>query len=454
MSQPVARTITTVRRERDHGDIVSFLELALDDTRLEIVCGNTHRGTGATAIVERRGERFDTAAEAAQRLAWWIAQRGRHYPREQRTQAIAAAPPPQLAPHATDPALEAAVHAGTDGAALVYADWLQQHGDVRGDLAACFLAGNHAAAHALLAATRAGLFGDLAILLDSEVRALDWSRGFLTGASLRRLDPESGTDLADLARDFLALPVATFVTRLRFGLAGFAGTTSWTETMAAVAGARQATHIASLGFDDYTADDCALSSVPFGDFSSAWSRLPALEELAIRSGAGGDLGAIALPNLRRFVRESDGLRTGELESICAAHWPRLQHLEIWLGRAGFQVGGSAEALAPLLAGRAPATLNHLGLVNAELAHELIEPLARSALLPRLTSLDLSKGALQDRDIDTLLAHADAFAHLTWLDLGENQILERADEIAARLPNASVGAQRVDDLDDRCIAVRE
>ena len=445
----MARTRTKVRLEHHRRGEVLFCEITLDGTKLTYVHGQRD-----TYFDARRGERFSDAAAAEAGLARRIEAERRAYPhREAREELVVEGEPAVLAPAASDPALEAAVITGGRDAASVYADWLQQHGDVRGELAALALAGQLAEVKASVAANPTPLLGDLDIALGVELYDLDWSGGFLTGASLRR-DKDGDTDLAALTRAFLALPVARFVRRLRFGLASFESNNDWTPAMEAVASSIQAPHVTSLRFDDYASDDCELSWTPFGDFSAAWARLPALEELVIRSGAGGTLGTLDLPALRSFVRISGGIAASEIQAILGARWPALEKLEIWLGTSRYNAEATVELLAPLLGGRVPPALVHLGLRDSELVHELVPALAASPVTRKLRVLDLSMGALRDGDVDVVLAHADAFRHLARFDLSRNQLgAARAAEIRAVLPNADVGSQRDDD-GDRYVAVGE
>jgi hypothetical protein len=90
---------------------------------------------------------------------------------------------------------------------------------------------------------------------------------------------------------------------------------------------------------------------------------------------------------------------------------------------------------------------------------VLELLVGSALLPRLHSLDVSKGVLADASF--LVANAAAFRHLDVIDVGEN--LLSPDEVARihnALPQARVGQQRdmyapdADGNDARYVAVSE
>lgn len=344
-----------------------------------------------------------------------------------------------------EPALESAVREGHAGAETVYADWLLQRGDPRGELARASdpnaLVGPH--------------LGALAAQLGTEIRDLEFRHGFLRAASLKRHDIDSDTQLGALTQQFLALPVAMFVERLRFGLAGYESDNDWTETIEAVAASEQAAHVRSLRFDDYDMEDQELSWTALGDFSGAWSRLHGLEELVLRAGESGELGDIVLPRLKRFARISGGLSANEIESILKAQWPLLEELQIWFGDDNYGAEGNAEMLGGLLAGEAPATLRHLGLCNAMFANELIEPLSNSVLLRQLRVLDLSKSALTDDDVDAILAAAPKLKHLERVDLSECMFDERVGELRDALPNARLDEQREGYGDgDRYVAVGE
>lgn len=444
------RKVTKFRGENRRNDRIYFCEIVWDDTKVITRFGNTDPATGTTTITDRSAKRLASEALAHAAFEKLIEARGKSYRDDQkRMEEELPVIDNTLDTGAYNETLEAEVVSARDAASAraastVYADWLQQQGDARGELAGLFLGGQEDEARAWLADNPTKLFGDLDIQLETEITALVWEHGFLRGASLKRKDIDSDTDLAELTRAFLALPVARLVTELRFGLAGYESDNDWTSTLAAVAEAVQAKQMRVLRFDDYTYEDSEISWTAIGDFSAHWGAFPALEDLRIRSGEGGTLGDLALPNLRRFERVSGGLGEGEVKEIFAAVWPKLEHLEVWFGRASYGAAGKPEHLAALLDGRV-AKPTHLGLVNCEFVQDLIVPLAKSSILRGLKTLDLSKGTLTDADVDVFLKHADAFAHLDHLDLTENLMESRGAEIHARLPHAAVDGQR--DLDD-------
>lgn len=453
------RKVVKFRGENQREEALYFCDIVRDGVKITAQFGNTNKLTKVTTYTERFGERAPGVEEAIKRFDKLVASRGKNF--QSKTTAEEELPEidETLDAGKFNPALEAELVAARDpgaakGAATVYADWLQQQGDVRGELASLFLAGQEDEARAWLLANPTKLFGDLDVKLDNEVYDLVWDHGFLRGASLRRKDIDSNTDLAELTKQFLALPVARLVTELRFGLAGYESDNDWTPALAAIVESQQAAQIRVLRFDDYTYEDSEISWTAFGDFSDHWQHLPALEDLRIRSGEGGTLGELNLPALKTFVRVSGGLGEDEIKSIIGATWPKLEHLEIWFGRKSYGAAGTVEHVAALLDGRVPKSLRHLGLVNCELAGDLIEPLAKSPVLAQLKTLDLSKGTLIDEHVDLFLKHADAFKHLDRIDLSDNLLEERGGEIHARLAHAIVDRQREDDPDYRYAALGE
>ncbi len=339
--------------------------------------------------------------------------------------------------------LEAGCEASPDDPApwAVYADWLIGHGDARGEIAALHLAGQSAQAKRALGAHMHELCG-----IDSGKLVLEFRHGFAVHATIW-IERDAPDLLEDVTRQFLVSPMARFVESLRFGLAGQGDENDWAPTIHAVASSPRAPHIRALYFNHYDSDDGELSWTPYGDFSGVWDKLPALEVLHVRSGAGGTLGATALPNLRTLIRESGGLGQAEIDELLAIRAPKLEHLEIWFGAANYGAEGELSSLRPVLDGTAYPALRHLGIVNCEFVDAAIPELARSKILPQLTSLDLSKGVMARTATASLVEHAAAFRHLASIDLDENMLL--ADEMAqirAVLDNVIPGDQRDRDYD--------
>ncbi|MFZ5441987.1 MAG: WGR domain-containing protein [Myxococcota bacterium] len=334
----------------------------------------------------------------------------------------------------------------------IYADWLQEQGDVRGELAALFLGKQAPKGWAFFKQHRDALLGEHS---EQELYDVEFDNGFVAALSMKR-PYDGGTELAELTRDVLGRPGARFVTRLRFGLASYESDNDWTDTLDAILASPVAAWLRRLEFNDYTYEDCEISWTPYGSVAALWKGLPRLEHLHVRSGQGGELGRIEHAQLKTFIRESGGLASAELEAIVAAKWPQLEHLEVWTGSGNYGAEATTDQLGPLLRGEGLPRLKTLGIVNSELSTELLGELAASPLLPRLAVLDLSKGVFTDAEVDGWIRLAPKFRHLQRLDLSGNLFEERLEELKAALPNAVLADQRENygDDEDRYVAVGE
>jgi predicted DNA-binding WGR domain protein len=373
-------------------------------------------------------------------------------------------PPPPALTFASSPELERECLETPDdrGPWEIYGDWLISQDDIRGEIAALqrnhkdrdatrliaqhydALFGRHAGdmqqPHLFGLSTTGGRRTDWRRLSASE---LAWRHGFLRGACLVVENPDgSEVSLADYTRSFLAAPIARFVDQLRFGIAGD-GTNDWGPTLRVLADSIQAPYLRELRFD--AEETTEVSWIAIGELDG-WSAFPRLEHLRFRAGQGGTLGTLDLPALRSFEYMSTAIGQLEIESIAAAAWPSLERLELWLGAGDRGAIATIRPLQPILDGTRLPVLRHLGLVNSEHARDLIDALARSPLLPRLRSLDLSRGTLYTAG--ELLANAAAFTHLESIALGRNYLSDDdCDRIRNALPNANVDDQRLDETDE-------
>jgi hypothetical protein len=187
-----------------------------------------------------------------------------------------------------------------------------------------------------------------------------------------------------------------------------------------------------------------------GDLRKLWAAVPRLRELRLlgASGNGGKpcvLGAIEAPHLERFVYISGGLDKSVPIDLGKAKLPALRHLELYFGREDYGNTGSVKDLAGILAGKGLPKLEYLGLKNSEWERDLVAAIAKSAILPRLTTLDLGLGTMYTEGAEALLEHAAKFQHLEKLDLDDNFITdEHAKAIAKAIPCAELGSQREPD----------
>jgi uncharacterized protein (TIGR02996 family) len=324
---------------------------------------------------------------------------------------------------------------------LVLADWMQAHGEVRGELVVLQHAGKSKEANALLEKHGDWFLGPFAKKKPSTFE-LEWFCGYIKSAKIGwpqftydveeevresgELDDEENDDLEDrdwgevckkALTEFLKHPSAQFLQELRLGC--IPGEEEMdTSPFASAIEAVKPPCLRVLAFDD-TGD---------WDISGTQASLPnskaiqGVRALVIRGGSIG-LGKIDLPELREFRVESGSLRSDSLKAIAKAKWPKLEKLEIWCGDPNYGASGSAKDLAPIFAATGLPKLVHLGIMNCPFADEAVKTLTKSKVLKQLKTLDLRKGNLSDRGIDTMVAHKDAFSHLDYLDVDDNALTD-------------------------------
>jgi hypothetical protein len=186
-----------------------------------------------------------------------------------------------------------------------------------------------------------------------------------------------------------------------------------------------------------------------GDLRPLWKAAPRLKELKMMGSAGyngklNKMGDIVAPHLEQLVFESSGLEESVALDIGKAKLPALRELTLYFGRLDYGNSCTMKSLAGILAGKGLPKLESLGLENSEWEVELIEAVAKSAILPRLEHLSFSMGILYKDGPAALIKHAAKFRHLKTLALGENYIGDMK-AIQAVLPNVGKSYQR--DLED-------
>lgn len=179
----------------------------------------------------------------------------------------------------------------------------------------------------------------------------------------------------------------------------------------------------------------------FGKIDRLWPAVPRLERILF-SGGWMDLGAISLPELRDFELRQSSLRRINLDSLSAAHLPKLERLSLWCGAHDNHLPDALHDYSPAelkqVIDRFP-HLRSLGLVStmdtcaiAEMAlsctHDLIE-------------LDLGGGVLEDADLARLMRHRARLARLDAFDVRWNLMTPGARDIATGIPNIKLDPQR-------------
>ena len=357
------------------------------------------------------------------------------------------------------PDIEAAIDAAIDDPTgyLVYADWLLERDNQRGQL---ILASRRCADAAteserMLAFTAFGaLFVHDArrwlgtgVVLLSQRSTARWFMGFISelvfDTGYQRRPGDTARELLDA---MLSLPVCRFLRRVAIRDVFATDTMSYAEVLGAFE-AHPLPHLRSLAIapDTYQLGRTTL------DASGLAARFPLLEELELGAGelAIGSIDDLA-PTLRRLALRTSALQLEALAPVLATVWPQLVELELWFGPEE-QCGADHGDLWRILSGLAVPAVTKLRLKNTDFTDALAVSMVSSQVLRNLTTLDLSLGTLTTAGVSTLIENAAHFRHLAELDLRANSIPpEDARRLEAALPNANVSDQK----DERYVSVTE
>jgi uncharacterized protein (TIGR02996 family) len=321
-------------------------------------------------------------------------------------------------PSAYNEALEAAIiECGDDAvraraACAVYGDWLVEQGDPRGELVLLQCALYDSAADTTEMRRREEelrveyeyeLLGDLAWWHPNFLGVL-WRFGFpyhlRVGAFFG--DENSLWDAASTLRTVIRQQ--RLVHRLTIG--GFYADGTYDDVIGVIAERGLPVGVREL-------DLIVSSSCTLGELEPAYERMQEVERLSIET-RGAVFGDIDLPALRSFELVTRGLTVGNLQDFRSATWPRLERFAIAITGSGIDdCDVELEDLDWLFDGEL--AIKHLALYSANI-REVLPLLAKSALLPRLSTLDLSRGWLNEADVAALQTHAASLAHLEQLVL--------------------------------------
>lgn len=302
------------------------------------------------------------------------------------------------------------------GPYLVYADWFTERGDARGELIVVQSGLEHTRGDVALRAREARLLADhgrawLGSLAGLDERELEctWQRGFVTALRIGPAPDVARTtslDLPAVIAELAALPNTAFVRELVLG--GLPLAESWTDVLGAIATHGLPSNLARLELHHgRSGDDLAQTSL--ADLALANAALANLHELRIAI-ATVELGALALPALRVLELATQVLAPAHVAALRKAAWPALDRLSV----------RNATSLATLLglldAGAFPQLRNFA--YDGALSDELCAQLPRTARLSQLRTLTLSP---TEAGAQALLAHGEAYAHLTQIDVSRGRL---------------------------------
>jgi uncharacterized protein (TIGR02996 family) len=347
---------------------------------------------------------------------------------------------------ASNPDLEAQLRDAPDDDALaqVYADWLIERGDPRGELAMAQLRGDAAREREILDANGGWLAG-----VSPEVAKIEWRSGRFRKIRVMNYEDwmSADFDTALVAERLLSQPAANCLEELAVGVLRWEYMAQDLHTLLADAAGRPlAPGLRALRLGDCDDIDIDNAHHEIGDLPD----LSVFERLEVLTVWGYEIGVpdgLVLPHLRHLALQTCALDTETLGSVLAADVPALRQLELWFGAEDYGGNCGVDDLAPLLDARVHPQVDDLGLKNAEFTNELAKALLGSRILPRLRRLDLSMGTLDDAGADALLAAPDRWRHLETLDLTESFVSEGRLAALAEIGPKVVGAGDQKDTDD-------
>ena len=266
---------------------------------------------------------------------------------------------------------------------VVYADWLQEQSDPRGELMSLHLAAETrrdaraAKAAAALIASKADYFlGPLAehtrTYDGNDTDAFTWRFGFIHAAKLSHnqySDSEFEGSLAEVLELLLRHPSGRFLTELVFGFNNDPNEDPLDDLIGILA-KRAPPTIRKLHFGDFVyPDETEMSWYHVGNLGKVWKAVPQLRSLIVQGGE-FELGTIELPELTHAEFRTGGLSAASARAIARAKWPRIEHLEVWYGDDNY--GGDAKvADAMALIDRTDLVrLTSLGIKNTQFTDEL------------------------------------------------------------------------------------
>ncbi len=359
-------------------------------------------------------------------------------------------------PIAVDRDLERAIEEDPDRVEnyLVYADWLTERGDPRGELVACSAPTASPTARRkageILAKHERYFAGQLMQSQELEYYvALEWALGWIAGArvwSEYDIQEQAGAFVEPALRGLFALPSSKFLQRLTIGCFDFEGNCDFSRLYPIFT---PRPTLRELFIGDTTMEQQELSWTRAGDLAPINALFPNLRRLKVRAGSMSLANALAYPKLESLVIECGGLAAENVCAIAAARLPELTELEIWFGRDRYGGNSTIVDIVPILQGEKLPKLTRLALRNCEFTDEICEIIGATPIIARLRELDLSMGVMTDAGAADLVKQRAELAHLAKLVVDDNYLTSAGVESLAAIgiEVASQRQKRVYDGDD-------
>ncbi len=230
-------------------------------------------------------------------------------------------------------------------------------------------------------------------------------------------DYENGKGPASMVDEILADPDFLSLDYLVIGSWGSACEDGCQEIIDGIVNhADQFSHITKLFIGNMDYEECEVSWIIQGNYSSLWAAMPQLKELIIMGSTDLELGQIHHENLEALEIICGGLPEHVIQSIQAASLPSLKRLMLYIGVDNYGFDGNADTIRELLDKADFPCLEYLGLADSEIQDEVAEIVLDSKFMGRIHTLNLSMGTLTDKGGALLLEKLPSWPNLKKLDL--------------------------------------
>ena len=346
--------------------------------------------------------------------------------------------------------LEAAIIANPSDreAYTVFADWLQEQGDPRGELISLQLGYKEGQAKKLIEQHADYFLGPLAAhqkVYDEggnnggshlrstaqqkewekiQTQAFLWRNGYIYRVRLSHDEYQSNTgdgpafegSIAEILEQVFDHPSGRYVVELAFMSNGDPNENDLQDIIDVI-GKKAPPTVRKITFGDNVDQ---ISWHHTGSLAKMWKGVPNLRTLEMETGE-FDVGKMAAPALERAIFITGGLAKSAGKGIATAAMPKIKHLEIYYGTDNYGGDCTVKDVKPLLDRTDLKDLTYLGLKNSEFANALAAAVGGAKILKGLKTLDLSLGTMTDEGAASLAAAKESLKHLEVLDLTRNYL---------------------------------
>ncbi len=307
---------------------------------------------------------------------------------------------------------------------LVYADWLIEHADPRGELVTAQAATERGgaderrAAIGVFARHRDYFLGRLGDLLRAD--AFDWRRGFIHHARIANVfvvvseGERVAMALAEIASAVFRHPSARFLVKLTIGDVEPLPPDRWPRRPRTVEPEVQSM-LERIAIDaPPTLRELVIEHALRCRLDLACAGLRNLTDLDV--GGRFAINTLDLPNLHTLTIRPDRLGTMHLHDLAGSRVPKLASLTIVHGDPNGASTAATLADFDTLLRRVDLPLAHLAIVGCPFANNLLPLIADAPLLAQLGELQLTDGNLTDQGIRPLARMRGVFDHLELFDV--------------------------------------